>query len=260
MGSRQKAFTTLKKRKSRRSQLQNLAFKLLRERFYLTENIIFMQNFEWRLPYLEQNLMMSKCRGVLAVLLPLAGGFLFQIPKVVLDNFTDAVFYLPDARQFLELVLHYGFIYYKTRFLGILPDALSGHFFREINGIWMLWWGLSVTVSLALFPFFRKRCGQAAGMIAAPVIRWVDTRIYRMRRGFYQDNLLNAYRRVHDSLGNTLEAVFYDDLRNLTAIHFIRREPIILGSSGTLGTTAGVYSIQIQEESCELTSKLLVSP
>jgi hypothetical protein len=92
------------------------------------------------------------------------------------------------------------------------------------------------------------------------VIGRVDTRIYRVRRTFYQENLLNAYRRVHDSLGYTLEAVFYDELGNLPAIHFIRPEPIILGTSGTLGTTAGVYSTQIQEESRELTSKLLVSP
>ena len=112
----------------------------------------------------------------------------------------------------------------------------------------------------SLFGFLRRNLRIPWGLLAAPVIGRVDTRIYRVRRTFYQENLLNAYRRVNDSLGYTLEAVFYDELGNLPAIHFIRPEPIILGTSGTLGTTAGVYSTQIQEESRELTSKLLVSP
>ncbi len=104
---------------------------------------------------------------ILAAILPLLVSFLLHVPRVALDNFTDAVFYLSYARQFGELVSRYGFIYYATRFGGILPDALSGHLFGEINGIWILRWGLSIAVSLTLFLFFRKRYGLLPGMIAS---------------------------------------------------------------------------------------------
>jgi len=102
-----------------------------------------------------------------AALLPILVAFTLNIPRVALGCFTDAVFYLAYARHFGDLVLRFGFPYYATRFGGILPDALSGMIFGEIDGIWILRWILSSTVSLSLFLFFRKRYGFLAGIIAS---------------------------------------------------------------------------------------------
>ena len=104
---------------------------------------------------------------LIAAILPLVVSLFLHVPRLALDNFTDAVFYLSYARQFDELVSRYGFLYYSTRFGGILPDVLSGWIFGEINGIWILRWGLSVGVSLGLFLFFRKRYGLLQGVIAS---------------------------------------------------------------------------------------------
>lgn len=104
---------------------------------------------------------------VLATLMPISAILLCNLPKVALGNFTDAVFYLAYARQFSELVLRHGFIYYATRFGGIFPDAMAGHLFGEIDGIWILRWVLSSLVSLSLFLTFRKRYGVIAGVLAS---------------------------------------------------------------------------------------------
>jgi hypothetical protein len=103
----------------------------------------------------------------LAAILPIVIGYLLKVPRVVLGNFSDAVFYLAYARHFQELVLRYGFPYYATRFGGILPDALSGALFGEIAGIWLLRYGLAVAVSITLFISFRKRYGILAGLAAS---------------------------------------------------------------------------------------------
>jgi len=104
---------------------------------------------------------------VMAAIFPFVAAFLLKVPRIALDCFTDGVFYLAYARHFGELVLRYGFPYYATRFGGILPDALSGALFGEINGIWVLRYGLTVTVSVVLFLFFRKRYGLLAGLLAS---------------------------------------------------------------------------------------------
>lgn len=109
----------------------------------------------------------------------------------------------------------------------------------------------------SLLGFLRRTLHVPWGLVAAPVTGWIDTRVYRVRRSFYQAKLLNSYRRVHDSLGYTLEAVFHDDLCERSVLSLIRETPVILGTSGTLGTTAGQYSLLIQEEAKNLASRLL---
>lgn len=109
----------------------------------------------------------------------------------------------------------------------------------------------------SLLGFLRRRLRIPWGLVSAPVKRWIDTRIYRVRRDFYQRVLVNSHRRCHDALGYTLEAVLHDDLRNQRGIRLIRQESVILGTSGTLGTTAGEYSPRIKELARELARKLM---
>lgn len=111
----------------------------------------------------------------------------------------------------------------------------------------------------ALLGFLRRNLRVPWGIVAAPQADWIDTRIYRVRRAFYQANLLNSYRRVNDSLGYTLEAAFHDDLREQSGLRLIHEVPIILGTSGTLGTTDGSYDLGISEAAVELARKLLAS-
>jgi len=109
----------------------------------------------------------------------------------------------------------------------------------------------------SLLGFLRRTLHVPWALVAAPVTGLIDTRLYRVRRSFYQAKLLNSYRRVHDSLGYTLEAVFHDDLYEQHVLSLIRETPVILGTSGTLGTTAGQYSLLIQKEAKNLASRLL---
>lgn len=102
-----------------------------------------------------------------ATLMPIMAILLCKVPRVALGNFTDGVFYLAYARQFSELVLRHGFLYYATRFGGILPDAISGHLFGEITGIWIMRWALTSSVSLSLFLAFRKRYGVLTAILAS---------------------------------------------------------------------------------------------
>ena len=104
---------------------------------------------------------------LLAIIMPVLVSMALGVPKVVLGNFTDGVFYLSYARQFSELVLRFGFPYYATRFGGILPDALSGEIFGDITGIWVLRWVLAAVVSGCLFLCFKKRYGVLAGLLAS---------------------------------------------------------------------------------------------
>ncbi len=104
---------------------------------------------------------------VVATAMPLVANLTCAIPRLALCNFTDSVFYLSYARQFSELVLRHGFLYYSTRFGGILPEALSGHLFGEIAGICILRGCLSALVSLALFETFRRRYGVLSGLVAS---------------------------------------------------------------------------------------------
>jgi 4-amino-4-deoxy-L-arabinose transferase-like glycosyltransferase len=104
---------------------------------------------------------------VVAVAMPPVTNLVCGIPRLALGNFTDSVFYLSYARQFSELVLRHGFLYYATRFGGIFPDAISAHLFGEIDGIWILRWILSALVSLSLFLAFRRRYGVLAGLLAS---------------------------------------------------------------------------------------------
>jgi len=109
----------------------------------------------------------------------------------------------------------------------------------------------------SLLDFLRRQLRIPWRLVSSPAIGWIDTRVFRVRRDFYQKVLLNSYRRVNDSLGYTLEAAFYDDLINQNGIYLIKQLPIILGTSGTLGTTAGEYAPDLKKEAAELAKHLI---
>jgi len=95
------------------------------------------------------------------------------------------------------------------------------------------------------------------GMIASSPRGSIDTRLYRVRRDYYKEKLLFSYRRVQDSLGYSLENVVFDDVFGDKTIRLIKELPVILGTSGTLGTTAGSYTEEIQEQAKQLTIDLM---
>jgi len=104
----------------------------------------------------------------------------------------------------------------------------------------------------------RRYCRMPWGLIAAAPTGWVDTRFYRVRRDFYVDVLLRSYLRVQDALGYTLENAAYDDLKACNSISLIKEPPIIFGTSGTLGTTAGEFSDEIRTLAKELAERLII--
>jgi len=108
-----------------------------------------------------------------------------------------------------------------------------------------------------ILAFLRRWLRIPWGLVAACPSGWIDTRFYRVRRDFYLETLLRSHERVQDALGYTLENAFFDDLQN-KSVRFIAQQPIIIGTSGTLGTTAGAYSTEIQQEARVLAKRLIL--
>ena len=108
----------------------------------------------------------------------------------------------------------------------------------------------------ALLGLLRRGCRVPWGMIAAIPSGWIDTRFYRVNRNFYLKALRRSHRRVQDQLGYTLEAAIHDDLKAHPSVRMIQQPPIILGTSGTLGTTAGEYTAELREEARKLAERL----
>ena len=106
--------------------------------------------------------------------------------------------------------------------------------------------------------FIKRRMRIPWGLVAAAPGAMVDTRLYRANRDFYQNVLLHSHRRVQDALGYTLERAFYDDLiRHSSSVRMMEISPAIIGTSGSLGTTAGNFSDEIRLEACELALRIL---
>ena len=107
--------------------------------------------------------------------------------------------------------------------------------------------------------FMKRRMRIPWGLVAAVSGDLVDTRLYRVRRDFYRIALSRSYRRVQDALGYTLERAFHDDLRqHSSSVSMLEVSPAIIGTSGSLGTTAGQFTEEIRSEARELTRRLLV--
>ena len=96
------------------------------------------------------------------------------------------------------------------------------------------------------------------GLLAAVPGCLVDTRFYRVNRDFYQEVLGNSYRRVQDGLGYTLEYAFHDDLSPFAGLISMKETSLpIIGTSGSMGTTAGEYPDELRSEAREIAARLL---
>lgn len=99
--------------------------------------------------------------------LPWVPKVLFGLPWLMLQNFTDGVFYLGYALQFGELVDRVGLNYYAVRFSGIFPDAWAFSLFGPEAGLVVVRYGLAGACCVALFACFQKRFSTWVGVLAA---------------------------------------------------------------------------------------------
>jgi hypothetical protein len=104
---------------------------------------------------------------VLVFLLPWLVKLLFGLPWLMLQNFTDGVFYLGYAVHFRELLDRVGLTYYAVRFSGIAPDALAFSLFGAEVGFVVARYALAGACCVALFVLFSRRYGMAVGWFAA---------------------------------------------------------------------------------------------
>jgi len=103
----------------------------------------------------------------LVFLLPWLVKLLFGLPWLMLQNFTDGVFYLGYAMHFRELLDRVGLTYYAVRFSGVAPDALAFSLFGAEVGFVVVRYALAGACCVALFVLFARRYGMAVGWFAA---------------------------------------------------------------------------------------------
>jgi len=110
----------------------------------------------------------------------------------------------------------------------------------------------------AVLGILKRKIRVPWGLVAVAPGALVDTRLYRVNRDFYLEVLGDSYRRVQDALGYTLERAFDDDLANHSACcRMLEISPPIIGTSGSLGTTAGEFSEEIRLEARALAQRLV---
>jgi hypothetical protein len=107
-----------------------------------------------------------------------------------------------------------------------------------------------------LMGFLKRRLRVPWGVIAATPRGWIDTRMYRVNKEFYRENLLKSHRRVQDALNYTLENAFFDDLSDHHEFRRIRDMPVIIGMSGSLSTEVGGFTEEIRQAATLLTKML----
>ena len=100
-------------------------------------------------------------------LLPFVPKVVFRLPWLMMQNFTDGVFYLGYAMHFRELVDRVGLNYYAMRFGGIWPDALAFSVLGPEVGLVVVRYGLAGACCLALYLAFWRRYSRVAGVLCA---------------------------------------------------------------------------------------------
>ncbi|WP_162559994.1 glycosyltransferase family 39 protein [Methylotetracoccus oryzae] len=104
------------------------------------------------------------------LLLPLAAFVLLRLPPISQNNFTDAMYYLGYAHNFVDLVNRYGFIYYAVRFGPIFSELGFNALPGLLTGFHVLRYLLAVAVGFALYAVLGERYGRRAALLG--VIAW----------------------------------------------------------------------------------------
>lgn len=115
----------------------------------------------------EKIIYQTAVQGTAIFLIPFLVGRIFQIPWLMLQNFTDGAFYLGYGLSFRQLLEFAGLYYYATRFPAILPDALLIELFGGPVGFVVWNYLLSGLCCVAVWDLFRKRGSSLVGWIAA---------------------------------------------------------------------------------------------
>ena len=139
-------------------------------------------------------------------------------------------------------MFHMERVYPSGRLVGL--RQWLGIFYRSRRLAWVL-------------PFLHKRLRVPWSLVAAASEFWVDTRFYHVSKRVYHERLISSHERVHDALGYSLEAAFYDDLSSSSECGFLTTNPIIYGCSGTLGTVAAEFPEDIRGEAEEWAKKII---
>lgn len=109
----------------------------------------------------------------------------------------------------------------------------------------------------AALAVLRRYCRIPWGLMAAIPRGWIDTRCYRVNCEFYKSIMIRSHVRVQDALGYTLENAVFDDLYEQKNLRLIQDDPMIIGTSGTMGSSAGRFSSEISAAAQELTQRLI---
>ena len=112
-----------------------------------------------------KNSLPSSC--LIVFVLPWLVKWIFGLPWLMLQNFTDGVFYLGYAMHFRELLDRIGVTYYAVRFTGFVPDALAFSLLGPEVGFVVVRYTLAGACSLGLFVLFSRRYRHGIGWFAA---------------------------------------------------------------------------------------------
>ncbi len=112
----------------------------------------------------------SRFETVVILLAPLLAFVALRLPPISQNNFTDAMYYLGYAHNFIDLINRYGYIYYAVRFGPIFPDMIFAQLFGFLTGFHVLRYLLAIAVGFALHGVLRERYGRTAALLG--VLAW----------------------------------------------------------------------------------------
>lgn len=124
---------------------------------------------------------------ILVFFLPLAVKLLFDLPWVMLQNFTDGVFYLGYALHFDELVRRVGLNYYSVRFGAIFPDAIAFSLLGPAQGFVVVRYLFAGLACAGLYGFVFRRCQHALPALLAAMLWALNPAAMRLQQTGYSD-------------------------------------------------------------------------
>jgi len=104
------------------------------------------------------------------LLAPVLAFVVLRLPPISQNNFTDAMYYLGYANNFMDLIDRYGFIYYAVRFGPIFTEMAFAQLFGPFPGFLVLRYVLAVAVGFLLHALLAERYGRRAALLG--VVAW----------------------------------------------------------------------------------------